>query len=366
MQCEGCALGWRRNPVYGAGSCRSGIAFIGEMPGDGAPEPLVGTAGWWFRNLLGDAGLSFDDVYRTTAVMCASGGKGDELKGAAWTAVYSCGPSLRTTEVPALIEQGIKVFVPMGNAALQALMPHLTTVSSGGKTVAMGIIKARGYVYPLRPCAYGEHGPDGKHGPNVQCPQDLANAWVIPTLTPSPKNLKGKGSGWALFVSDVRKAMRVAAHGPRPRTFTRLSPTYHDLKNFVGKGPRPLTSDVESTMDGRLVCVGFCDGEETIVVPVLQQGGSEFWSPADWLGVRDGVQTLLSTCRIAFQNGVHDMDILERAGFRDINWTVDTMSLHHACYPDQLHSLHHLGSLYHEGPPWKETFIESTAPEEMD
>lgn len=347
MQCEGCALGWRRNPVYGAGSCRSGIAFIGEAPGrteSAAGEPLVGTAGWWFRNLIGDAGLAFDDVYRTNAVMCESGGTGAELKGAAWTAVYTCGPSLRTTEVPALLEQGIKVFVPMGNAALQALMPHLTTVSSGGKTVAMGIIKARGYVYPL---------------PNTA-------AHVVPTLHPSPKNLKGKGSGWALFVSDVRKAMRVAAHGPRPRQFTRLAPTYHDLKNFVSKGPRPLTSDVESTMDGRLVCVGFCDGEETIVVPVLQQGGSEFWSPADWLGVRDGVQTLLSTCRIAFQNGVHDMDILERAGFRDINWTVDTMSLHHACYPDQLHSLHHLGSLYHEGPPWKETFIESTAPEEMD
>lgn len=348
MQCQGCPRSWDDapgKPVWGIGSTASGIAFVAEAAAFTEVfrgEPLVGPTGWWFRNLLSDAGLRFDDVYRTNAVLCA--GRGAEL-GRDWPAVEHCSPSL-AVEVRALIAAGIKVFVPMGNAALHGLCPELTVTTRKGAVVPMGVTFARGYVFP---------GPEG--------------AWVVPTFHPSPKNLKGKGSGWALVVNDILKAKRIVAQGgPRLPAFKRiLAPTLAQVRAYFERR-RPLVVDIENTMSGQIVCIGFCDGQTTLVLPLLTQGGGDYWgseyASGDWIAVAEILHDVFAHWPTIFQNGEHDVPWLEAAGFHVGNWVFDTLKAHATAYPDQLHSLHHLGSLYREGPPWKHGYQESAAPEE--
>jgi len=345
MLCDTCTLGYRADgpQVLGAGATTARIAFVAEGPGTtevAGGEPLIGPTGHWFRTLLGDAGLAWDDVYRTNAICCQAPGKGSELTGPAWTAVGNCSPGLHH-ECRALIAAGVRVFVAMGNAALQGLLPG-----------APGIVKARGYVFP-----WGT----------------WPAAWVVPTLHPSPKNLKGHGGAWMLVVNDMRKAKRIAdrGHPAVPPVRRTLYPTLEDLRLFFAR-PRPLAADVENTLDGRLVCVGYHDGEHTLVVPILKQGGGAYWSPDEEHLVRVGLKLVHQNpaWEFWFQNGAQDCHVLEDNGLGVIaRWTLDTMLADHACYPDQLHSLHALGSRFYEGPPWKHTgggrSADSTAAEEV-
>lgn len=336
--------------MRGCGSTASGIAFVAEAAAFTEVfrgEPLVGPTGWWFRNLLSDAGLRFDDVYRTNAVLCA--GRGAEL-GRDWPAVEHCAPSL-AHEARQLVAAGIRVFVPMGNAALHGLCPELTVTTRKGAVVPMGVTFARGYVFPW-----------GKS----EAEYDTPLAWVVPTFHPSPKNLKGKGSGWALVVNDILKAKRIVARGePCRQPFPRiLAPTVAQVRAYFNGPPRPLVVDIENTMNGEIVCVGFCDGQTTLVVPRLVQGGGLYWSREEWDEVSHILRGVFAAWPTIFQNGEHDVPWLEAAGFHVGNWVFDTLKAHAAAYPDQLHSLHHLGSLYREAAPWKHGYQESAAPEE--
>jgi uracil-DNA glycosylase family 4 len=352
MECPGCPLApqrWRFSTgtetdlaVFGRGSFESGIAFIGEAPGEtevANGEPLCGPVGWWFRNLLLDAGLTYERVYRTNALLCQASGSGSTLRGSEWHAVKHCAKSL-LHETEWLIDQGIKVFVVMGNAALKSLMP----------SCPYPITQARGYVF--------DH------------PTQPGRAWVIPTLHPSPKNLKGKTmDGWVLIVNDFAKARRIAMRGaPYRKPYTRiLNPSLGDIADFCRNPPFSMAVDVENTQTGRLVMVGFCDGSRTLVVPFLKQFGEDYWQGTTERVVKDLIGGILDDPGIEkiMQNGVHDCTILAMNQLPVRGWTHDTMLSHAACYPDQLHSLHHLGSMFSEGPPWKppKQRTETTEPE---
>jgi uracil-DNA glycosylase family protein len=70
--CRRCPL-WKRatQTVFGAGSSRGPIMFVGEQPGDvedRAGEPFVGPAGQLLRRALSEAGIDLADVYLTNAV----------------------------------------------------------------------------------------------------------------------------------------------------------------------------------------------------------------------------------------------------------------------------------------------------------
>ncbi len=73
--CTKCSLApTRTNVVFGVGSCRSGIFFIGEAPGadeDAQGEPFVGRAGQLLtRAITQGLGLTRDDVYIANVVKC--------------------------------------------------------------------------------------------------------------------------------------------------------------------------------------------------------------------------------------------------------------------------------------------------------
>ena len=70
--CRRCPL-WQHatQTVFGSGSTRGPIMFVGEQPGDvedRAGEPFVGPAGQLLRGALEEAGIDMEGVYLTNAV----------------------------------------------------------------------------------------------------------------------------------------------------------------------------------------------------------------------------------------------------------------------------------------------------------
>jgi uracil-DNA glycosylase len=70
--CRGCSL-WERatQTVFGEGSTRARVMFVGEQPGDRedlAGRPFVGPAGWLLDKALGEAGIAREEVYVTNVV----------------------------------------------------------------------------------------------------------------------------------------------------------------------------------------------------------------------------------------------------------------------------------------------------------
>jgi uracil-DNA glycosylase len=72
----------RKTVVFGAGNADSDLMFIGEAPGASEDEqglPFVGRAGQLLNTLLGEIGLSRDDVFIANTLMCRPPGNRDPL-----------------------------------------------------------------------------------------------------------------------------------------------------------------------------------------------------------------------------------------------------------------------------------------------
>lgn len=67
QNCQACALAkTRRNVVFGEGSAKSGVMFIGEGPGeqeDRTGRPFVGPAGQLLDKMIAAIDLKREDVY---------------------------------------------------------------------------------------------------------------------------------------------------------------------------------------------------------------------------------------------------------------------------------------------------------------
>ena len=74
MACRGCALAeTRTNVVFGVGSPKAEVLFIGEAPGaneDVQGEPFVGRAGKLLDDMLAMIGLDRSRIYITNSVKC--------------------------------------------------------------------------------------------------------------------------------------------------------------------------------------------------------------------------------------------------------------------------------------------------------
>lgn len=134
-ECQRCPLGETRNRlVFGAGTGKPRLLFIGEGPGaeeDQQGLPFVGRAGGLLTGLIEAMGLVRDDVYITNVVKCRPPGNRNPTPEEA----ASCRPILeRQIELldPALI-------VTLGNVPLKALNPS-----------AAGITRERGRIFHFR------------------------------------------------------------------------------------------------------------------------------------------------------------------------------------------------------------------------
>ena len=131
--CTACRLATTRTQVvFGVGSPAAELMFVGEAPGfheDQQGEPFVGAAGQLLTRLLGEIGLSRDDVYIANVVKCRPPGNRDPLE----DEIEACKGWL--SEQFRLIDP--RVVITLGNFASKLLL----------KT-DVGITKLRGRVYP--------------------------------------------------------------------------------------------------------------------------------------------------------------------------------------------------------------------------
>lgn len=79
--CQDCALaGTRTNVVFGVGSLEARLMFVGEAPGkneDLQGEPFVGAAGRLLTELLGEIGMTREEVYIANVLKCRPPGNRD-------------------------------------------------------------------------------------------------------------------------------------------------------------------------------------------------------------------------------------------------------------------------------------------------
>jgi len=122
-----------------------------------------------------------------------------------------------------------------------------------------------------------------------------------------------------------------------------------------------LSFDIETTRQGRLICIGFSDHEDRAwcVNPCVLQRPSKFSACALELE-----RILSSGVKKIAQNAQFDILTLAlRYGIVVKNLWMDTMLAHHACYPELKKSLAFLTSIHTREPFYKD---ESKPKEEED
>ena len=198
----------------------------------------------------------------------------------------------------------------------------------------------------------------------------------IPTYHPSYLLQKGRfsdrGKGTAdlilVFEEDIAKAKRIAERGYcRPTEHFNIHPTVEDVREFVREAIRRkalVAVDTETAFaERRVVMIGLAlDGENALVVPFLQKGGSAYWTPQQETIVREELNNLFCTCPTLFQNAPFDLAVLLKNGFR-YNWdllTHDILLIHHTTHAELPHDLAFIASVYAEDYQyWKGTLAGS-------
>lgn len=221
-------------------------------------------------------------------------------------------------------------------------------------------------------------GIEGKifdiRGSVVKLNRRSRDTWVVPTF--NPRDLKKPLRMFAdeklerayFTAGDIRRAVTTFRHGwsTPPERFN-VDPTLADVEKFVAdsiKEDRLLGADIEA--DGlnieyaNIVCIGFAWSEsDAIVIPLLTEGGREYWKPDERRKINRLLRSLFANCRFVFQNGVgYDVPLLRQRGwdFPLSAFVEDTMIQHHILSPELPHKIGFISSQYGKQPFWKNVF----------
>jgi DNA polymerase len=123
--CTRCGLaGGRTQVVYGVGSDSADLMFIGEGPGfheDKQGEPFVGAAGQLLTTMLGEIGLSREQVYIANVIKCRPPGNRDPRP----EEIEACTPWL--SEQIEIIDP--RIIVTLGNFATRYILDRQVSIS---------------------------------------------------------------------------------------------------------------------------------------------------------------------------------------------------------------------------------------------
>lgn len=141
-----------------------------------------------------------------------------------------------------------------------------------------------------------------------------------------------------------------------------MEPTLSDLDRFYEehlKGADLIAFDIENPRD-IISCISFAPSPDiAIVVPFEDERkpGNSYWPTraeeiAAWRWV---AKVLRKSKGLLAQNGVYDCGHLEQALCPVSNFEHDTMLLSHSLMPEERKGLGHLGSLWANESPWKQS-----------
>jgi len=126
QSCVQCALSKsRKNVVFGEGSPRARLMFVGEGPGeveDSTGRPFVGPAGKKLDEVLASVKIRREDVYITNVVKCRPPGNRVPAK----PEMEACMPYLEAQI--ALVNPGL--IATLGNVPTQWLLPDASGITS--------------------------------------------------------------------------------------------------------------------------------------------------------------------------------------------------------------------------------------------
>jgi DNA polymerase len=155
MRCEKCGLSrMRTNVVFGSGSGRSGLMFVGEAPGEDEDIqglPFVGKAGQLLTKIIEAMGLGRGDVYIANVLKC----RPPNNRPPAPDEILACRDNLRR-QIAAI---NPKVICTLGKFASQTLLNTETPISAlRGKFAEYNGIKVMPTFHP----AYLLRNPNDK------------------------------------------------------------------------------------------------------------------------------------------------------------------------------------------------------------
>lgn len=188
--CEG-----RTQVVFGVGSARAELLFVGEGPGfheDKQGEPFVGAAGKLLNSLLGQIGLTRPDIYIANVVKC----RPPENRDPAEEEIEACSPHLM--QQIAIIRP--RVICTLGRFATRLLTGtelSMTAVHGKAKPIELGGVKT--VVFPVFHPAAALYAPANR----VVLEEDFAKL----------KHLLSRGPR-ALSLGDVVTASETAPSPP--------------------------------------------------------------------------------------------------------------------------------------------------------
>jgi len=317
----------------------AGVALIGDCP-DVAEESrggvFLGPRARILNLVIHQLGIMRSSLWMTNVVACRP--PDNDIKCHEGRESIDCCRSGFKAELEQMKQSGIKVLVPMGQVALNAL-----GIDGFIKKVRGSVYRHNGFlVVPTYDLDYLLHG-GGKRG------NDGIN------------NI-------AAFTSDLKKALTIAVEGwTAPRELFNLTPNVLDVMEFVDraiKNKSMIALDIETTgLDARrgakVVVIGLADStNRAIVVPFLKEGGQEYWLPGEKAAVRGHLERLFKQGRLLLQNCFFDIPFLMQHGWNISidNVEHDTLVLHSLISPETEHNLGFIVSMYGETPEWKEDF----------
>jgi DNA polymerase len=343
------------------------IAIVGEAPGQEENRqklPFVGSSGKELDRMLDDSGIDPNSCYFTNFLkirppnnkLAAFAVKIKEARDAykefrpilasqfpqfdwpqtyAWPKMGQSGylhPAF-LAYLPRLKQEleavQANVVVPVGNAGMMALLG------------LWGISKYRGTV------AESTLLPGQK---------------VIPTFHPAA--ILRQWENRVIVLKDFEKVKREAQFPEivRPHREIWVDPTLEDIRYFkehyINRSDL-LSFDIETGMN-QITCIGFApDAHRALVIPFVDKRNENlsYWSSkedevAAWKEVKDILESNIP--KLA-QNGLYDISWLWwKMGIRTVNYTHDTMLLHHSLQPELPKGLGFLGSIYTDEASWKQ------------
>ena len=343
--------------------CR--VAIVGEAPGYHEMKhgrPFVGESGKELNRMLEEAGIIREDCYITNVFLerpddnklerfCTNKTQAKKdyklvreqlistFPDYAWPDIYDFAPIIsgkyleprRLGVLPRLRKelesQQPNVIIAAGNASCWATM---------GKS---GIAKLRG----------------------TAAWSNLVDCKVVPIYHPAAVLRQ-----WGLrsvSVLDIRKAAResLSPDLKTPEFEIWIEPTLADLEEFYKQhllNTGNISVDIE-TAQKQITCVGFgTDSGHSLVVPFVDRRNPDgnYWKSAQaealaWKFVK-------RVCAMPqpkiLQNGMYDIQYLWKFGCPLINFSCDTMLLHHSMQPELPKALGFMASVYTNFPSWKD------------
>lgn len=216
---------------------------------------------------------------------------------------------------------------------------------------------------------------------------------VVPTISPVLLSKAGEEDGFSKYehvvVADMRKALRLTRYRPTwdesiihetdgAGRAWRIFPTVEEVEWFLTRfmqacarhpthaanGDLSLCIDVETTKDSpmlsQLICIGLGfkapDEEQVINVPILNCGGSSYWTERDEQQIRLMLSAVFAHVGVhtLFHNKGFDKAVLWAQGLPVHGWSWCTMNAHHILDGEMPHNLGFVASLRTDGRYWKD------------